>query len=189
MPFLSPPLFFSPNQLHKSCLCNDNSATLPAGEQKDRVGRERGRALKWAFLTRTWQMSSHGVWALAGSEFRRRVGVTKTERKKKNNTFLLFSALGAFKRGFFSFCFLFLSFLQAGVSLVWPAESQRLCKNSPSAVVIDAAALWRQLGQAGSLQPRLPLPLSSVSHASPRVVESARVPFGCVLLFFLLGEN
>lgn len=96
-----PPFFFSPNRLHKSCLCNDNSATLPAGEQKQ--GREGG-GMKWAFLTRTWQMSSHGVWALTGSdELRRRVGVTKTERKKPKHFSILF------KRVFPSL--LFVSFL------------------------------------------------------------------------------
>lgn len=40
--FLATPL--SPSaRLHKSCLCNDNSATLPAGEQKGTVRGAGGR--------------------------------------------------------------------------------------------------------------------------------------------------
>lgn len=62
---------------------------------------------------------------------------------------------------------------------VW-ALSRRLCKNSPTAVVIDAAALWRQLGQAGSLQPHLPPTL-----CLPRLPEvaSVRVPGWMCSLF------
>lgn len=101
----------------------------------------------------------------------------KKREKKKQKRF----SPTSFQPSFFFVCVC--DFLQAGVSLVWPAASQRLCKNSPSAVVIDAAALWRQLGQAGSLQPRLPTsPLLRLPRL-PEVVESARVPFGCGLLF------
>ena len=67
------------------------------------------------------------------------------------------------------------------------ALSRRLCKNSPTAVVIDAAALWRQLGQAGSLHTHLP-PTLSQAPTPPRGGER-RSLVGCVLFSGKLSRS
>lgn len=123
------------------------------------VGTSVG-VVKWAFLTHTWQMSSHRVGLQEKDECKCCSSVTN----RKPFSFQL------------SVCF---QPRFSAETAVW-ALSRRLCKSSPTAVVIDAAALWRQLGQAGSLQPHLP-PTLCLPHL-PELV-SVRVPVGCVLFF------
>lgn len=196
MPFLflppHTPFFFLPptDFINPACV----TTTVPPCQQ---VSRKTGwgGALKWAFfLTRTWQMSSQRVWAPAGSddELRLRVGVTKTEGTTNKTLFSSFLPWCFQAKGFSLFAFCFFPSFKPGFRSSGPSSSQRLCKNSPSAVVIDAAALWRQLGQAGSLQPRLPLALSFSLLRLPRLPEGSRKrpsPVWMCSSFFLAGRK
>lgn len=92
------------------------------------------------FLTHTWQMSSHRV----GLQERRNVSAVVVSHTE-NSSLLAFAVLSA-------------------GTAVGPL-SRRLCKNSPTAVVIDPAALWRQLGQTRSLLPTLSLSLPPLLEA------------------------
>lgn len=113
------------------------------------------------FLTHTWQMSGHWVGLRQGETSVSAVVVSQIEKR------FPFSFQCAFKRGF--------------QPRLLSGPSRRLCKNSPTAVVIDAAALWRQLGQAGSLRHCLPPTLLSPTPPKGSKHQSL---VGCVLFFF-----
>lgn len=132
-------------------------------------GGETGLLL---FLTHTWQMSDHWVGLRERETSVSAVVVSQIEKR------FPFSFQCAFKRGF-----------QAKL-LSGLGPSRRLCKNSPTAVVIDAAALWQQLGQAGSLRPCFPHTLLSPTDSRTGVSVRAWLDaFSFLFSFFFLGGN
>lgn len=127
-------------------------------------GRKRGRgALKMGlFNARLADVKPRGFGLRQGATSAGARVVSPKLKKNKKNLSPPPSLLSQPSVRFQARVFLFFISFEPGFRSSGPPRREGFVKNSPSAVVIDAAALWRQLGQAGSLQPRLPLcfPLS-----------------------------
>ena len=127
------------------------------------------------FNRNTWQMSDRWVGLREGETSGSAVVVSQIEKR------VPFSFQSAFKRGF------------QPKLLSGPGPSQGLCKNSLTTVVIDAAAPWRQLGEADFFRPcfapALPHPTDSRKQraSEPGWMHSL---FGFLFfIFFFKGET